>query len=29
MVLEVAVNGRADRLLAFNQRDFAGAGGSA
>jgi len=27
MVLEVAVNGRADRLLTFNERDFAGAGG--
>ena len=26
MVLEVAVNGRADRLLTFNERDFAGAG---
>lgn len=26
MVLEVAVNGRADRLLTFNKRDFAGAG---
>lgn len=25
MVLEVAVNGRADRLLTFNERDFAGA----
>jgi putative PIN family toxin of toxin-antitoxin system len=25
MVLEVAVNGRADRLLTFNQRDFTGA----
>jgi predicted nucleic acid-binding protein len=25
MVLEVAVNGRAERLLTFNQRDFAGA----
>jgi predicted nucleic acid-binding protein len=25
MVLEVAVNGRADRLLTFNDRDFAGA----
>jgi predicted nucleic acid-binding protein len=25
MVLEVAVNGRADRLLTFNLRDFAGA----
>jgi predicted nucleic acid-binding protein len=25
MVLEVAVNGRADRLLIFNQRDLAGA----
>jgi predicted nucleic acid-binding protein len=24
MVLEVAVNGRADRLLTFNERDFAG-----
>ena len=27
MVLEVAVNGRVDRLLTFNERDFAGAGG--
>ena len=26
MVLEVAVNGRADRLLTFNERDFVGAG---
>lgn len=26
MVLELAVNGRADRLLTFNERDFAGAG---
>jgi predicted nucleic acid-binding protein len=26
MVLEVAVNGRADRLLTFNERDFAGSG---
>ena len=26
MVLEVAVNGRADRLLTFNERDFASAG---
>jgi putative PIN family toxin of toxin-antitoxin system len=26
MVLEVAVNGRADRLLTFNERDFAAAG---
>jgi putative PIN family toxin of toxin-antitoxin system len=26
MVLEVAVNSRADRLLTFNERDFAGAG---
>jgi putative PIN family toxin of toxin-antitoxin system len=26
MVLEVAVNGGADRLLTFNERDFAGAG---
>ena len=26
MVLEVAVNRRADRLLAFDERDFAGAG---
>src|SRR5579884_3707522 len=26
MVLEVAVNGRADRLLTFNERDFAPAG---
>lgn len=26
MVLEVAANGRADRLLTFNERDFAGAG---
>jgi len=26
MVLEVAVNGRADRLLTFNERDFSGAG---
>src|SRR5215471_6483968 len=26
MVLKVAVNGRADRLLTFNERDFAGAG---
>jgi hypothetical protein len=26
MVLEVTVNGRADRLLTFNERDFAGAG---
>jgi predicted nucleic acid-binding protein len=25
MVLEVAVNGRADRLLTFNERDFRGA----
>src|ERR1700720_949625 len=25
MVLEVAANGRADRLLTFNERDFAGA----
>ncbi len=25
MVFEVAVNGRADRLLTFNERDFAGA----
>lgn len=25
MVLEVAVNGRANRLLTFNERDFAGA----
>jgi predicted nucleic acid-binding protein len=25
MVLEVAVNGRADRLLTFNERDFAAA----
>ena len=25
MVLETAVNGRADRLLTFNRRDFAGA----
>lgn len=25
MVLEVAVNGRADRLLTFNERDFVGA----
>ncbi len=25
MVLEVAVNGRADRLLTFNERHFAGA----
>ena len=25
MVLEVAVNGQADRLLTFNDRDFAGA----
>jgi putative PIN family toxin of toxin-antitoxin system len=25
LVLEVAVNGRADRLLTFNERDFAGA----
>src|SRR5258708_3733445 len=25
MVLEVAVNGRADRLLTFNERDFKGA----
>jgi predicted nucleic acid-binding protein len=25
MVLEAAVNGRADRLLTFNERDFAGA----
>lgn len=25
MVREVAVNGRADRLLTFNERDFAGA----
>jgi predicted nucleic acid-binding protein len=25
MVLEVAVNGRADRLLTFNERDFASA----
>jgi putative PIN family toxin of toxin-antitoxin system len=25
MVLETAVNGRADRLLTFNERDFAGA----
>jgi predicted nucleic acid-binding protein len=25
MVLEVAVNGRADRLLTFNERDFTGA----
>ena len=24
MVLEVAANGRADRLLTFNERDFAG-----
>ena len=27
MVLEVAVSGRVDRLLTFNERDFAGAGG--
>jgi predicted nucleic acid-binding protein len=26
MVLEVAVNGGADRLLTFNERDFTGAG---
>jgi predicted nucleic acid-binding protein len=26
MVLEAAVNGRADRLLTFNERDFAGTG---
>ena len=26
MVLEVAVNGRADRLVTFNRRDFAAAG---
>lgn len=26
MVLEAAMNGRADRLLTFNERDFAGAG---
>ena len=26
MVLEAAVNGLADRLLTFNERDFAGAG---
>lgn len=26
MLVEVAVNGRADRLLTFNERDFAGAG---
>jgi putative PIN family toxin of toxin-antitoxin system len=26
MVLEAAVNGRADYLLTFNERDFAGAG---
>jgi len=26
MVLEAAVNGRADRLLTFNERDFAGSG---
>jgi putative PIN family toxin of toxin-antitoxin system len=26
MVLEVAVNGQADRLLTFNERDFVGAG---
>jgi putative PIN family toxin of toxin-antitoxin system len=26
MVLEAAVNGQADRLLTFNERDFAGAG---
>lgn len=26
MVLETAVNGGADRLLTFNERDFAGAG---
>jgi predicted nucleic acid-binding protein len=25
MVLETAVNGRADRLLTFNERDFIGA----
>jgi gamma-glutamyl phosphate reductase len=27
MVLKVAVNGRVDRLLTCNERDFAGAGG--
>lgn len=27
MVLETAVNGRADRLVTFNRRDFATAGG--
>jgi hypothetical protein len=26
MVLEAAINGRADRLLTFNERDFVGAG---
>jgi len=26
MVFEVTVNGRADRLLTFNERDFVGAG---
>ena len=27
MVLEAAINGQADRLVTFNQRDFAAAGG--
>ena len=27
MVLEAAINGQADRLVTFNQRDFALAGG--